>query len=84
MADAKNSVRDTLAEWLRRCPAKAMGSPRVSSNLTGVALLSPIQIQITFSSSNHPISSHSSLLLCLFESAFPYEPCQVWLANAKT
>ena len=27
---------DTLAEWLRRRPAKPMGSPRVGSNPTGV------------------------------------------------
>ena len=30
-------VRDTLAERLRRRPAKLMGSPRVGSNPTGVA-----------------------------------------------
>ncbi len=29
---------DTLAEWLRRRPAKPMGSPRVGSNPTGVGL----------------------------------------------
>jgi hypothetical protein len=29
---------DTLAEWLRRRPAKPMGSPRVGSNPTGVAV----------------------------------------------
>ena len=29
-------ARDTLAEWLRRRPAKPMGSPRVGSNPTGV------------------------------------------------
>ena len=29
---------DTLAEWLRRRPAKPMGSPCVGSNPTGVAL----------------------------------------------
>ena len=29
---------DTLAEWLRRRPAKPMGSPRVGLNPTGVAL----------------------------------------------
>ena len=29
---------DTLAEWLRRRPAKPMGSPRVGSNPTGVDL----------------------------------------------
>ena len=28
---------DTLAEWLRRRPAKPLGSARVSSNLTAVA-----------------------------------------------
>ena len=32
------SSMDTLAEWLRRWPAKPMGSPRVGSNPTGVAL----------------------------------------------
>ena len=32
---------DTLAEWLRRRPAKPMGSPRVGSNPTGVDLLPP-------------------------------------------
>ena len=30
--------KDTLAEWLRRRSAKPMGSPRVGSNLTGVAI----------------------------------------------
>ena len=36
---------DTLAEWLRRRPAKPMGSPRVGSNPTGVVFyfLSPPQ-----------------------------------------
>ena len=29
-------LEDTLAEWLRRGPAKPMGSPRVGSNPTGV------------------------------------------------
>ena len=29
---------DTLAEWLRRRPAKSMGFPRVGSNPTGVVL----------------------------------------------
>ena len=32
---------DTLAEWLRRRPAKPMGSPRVGSNPTGVAVGTP-------------------------------------------
>ena len=32
---------DTLAEWLRRRPAKPMGSPRVGSNPTGVETLAP-------------------------------------------
>ena len=35
------SAPDTLAEWLRRRPAKPMWSPRVGSNPTGVALSSP-------------------------------------------
>ncbi len=30
---------DTLAEWLRRRPAKPMGTPRVGSNPTGVAFV---------------------------------------------
>ena len=30
-------IMDTLAEWLRRRPAKPMGSPRVGSSPTGVA-----------------------------------------------
>ncbi len=34
-----NHSKDTLAEWLRRRPAKPMGSPRVGSNPTGVDLL---------------------------------------------
>jgi hypothetical protein len=34
---AQSSAKDTLAERLRRRPAKAMGSPRVGSNPTGVA-----------------------------------------------
>ena len=34
-----SSNNDTLAEWLRRRPAKPMGSPRVGSNPTGVAWL---------------------------------------------
>ena len=33
-----NHNMDTLAEWLRRRPAKPMGSPRVGSNPTGVDL----------------------------------------------
>ena len=32
---------DTLAEWLRRRPAKPMGSPRVGSNPTGVVFAAP-------------------------------------------
>ena len=33
-----NLSSDTLAEWLRRRPAKPMGSPRAGSNPAGVAL----------------------------------------------
>jgi hypothetical protein len=33
------SSDDTLAEWLRRRPAKPMGSPRVGSDPTGVVWL---------------------------------------------
>ncbi len=32
----RGGAKDTLAEWLRRRPAKPMGSPRVGSNPTGV------------------------------------------------
>ena len=32
---------DILAEWLRRRPAKPMGSPRVGSNPTGVVFSAP-------------------------------------------
>ena len=46
------SCKDTLAEWLRRRPAKPMGSPRVDSTPTGVDC------------SNHPQPTHVSHL-CL-------------------
>ena len=36
MTAGHNDAMDTLAEWLRRRPAKPMGSPRVGSNPTGV------------------------------------------------
>jgi hypothetical protein len=32
-------AQDTLAEWLRRRPAKPMGSPRAGSNPAGVDFL---------------------------------------------
>ncbi len=32
------ACNDTLTEWLRRLPAKPMGSPRAGSNHTGVAI----------------------------------------------
>ena len=35
---------DTLAEWLRRRPAKPMGSPRVGSNPTGVDLFKLVNL----------------------------------------
>ena len=35
---------DTLAEWLRRRPAKPMGSPRAGSNPAGVALLHVLNV----------------------------------------
>ena len=37
---------DTLAERLRRRPAKPMGSPRVGSNPTGVAFPSPTLVWV--------------------------------------
>ena len=37
MKCAEQKANDTLAEWLRRRPAKPMGSPCVGSNPTGVA-----------------------------------------------
>ena len=36
-----HEATDTLAEWLRRQPAKPMGSPRVGSNPTGVDFVPP-------------------------------------------
>ena len=36
-SDERTNAKDTLAERLRRRPAKPMGSPRVGSNPTGVA-----------------------------------------------
>jgi hypothetical protein len=33
---SKAPINDALAEWLRRVPAKYMGFPRESSNLSGV------------------------------------------------
>ena len=36
---AASATNDTLAEWLRRRPAKPMGFPRVGSNPTGVDCL---------------------------------------------
>jgi hypothetical protein len=35
----KAYINDALAEWLRRVPAKYMGFPRESSNLSGVVFL---------------------------------------------
>lgn len=37
-------AKDTLAEWLRRRPAKPMGSPRVGSNPTGVAFAQALPV----------------------------------------
>lgn len=37
--DQINQLTDTLAEWLRRWPAKPLGSARASSNLVGVGLI---------------------------------------------
>ena len=39
--------RDTLAEWLRRRPAKPVGSARVGSNPTGVVLLFYYALKVT-------------------------------------
>ena len=39
------SDMDTLAEWLRRRPAKPMGSPRVGSNPTGVDFCMRLSLQ---------------------------------------
>ena len=36
-----HEATDTLAEWLRRRPAKPMGSSRVGSNPTGVDFVPP-------------------------------------------
>lgn len=56
---------DTLAEWLRRRPAKPMGSARVGSNPTGVVFHFLSYFQATtnattttvFLSTNHYYSS---------------------------
>ena len=40
---------DTLAEWLRRRPAKPMGSPRVGSNPTGVDFVCAVSRFLAFS-----------------------------------
>ena len=37
-SSAASGCKDTLAEWLRRLTAKAMGSPRMGSNPSGVDL----------------------------------------------
>ena len=50
-----NLPKDTLAERLRRRPAKPMGSPRVGSNPTGVVLLVSSCTHLT----NHTINLHS-------------------------
>ena len=39
MIKCEGCQRDTLAEWLRRRPAKPVGSARVGSNPTGVVFL---------------------------------------------
>ena len=38
------ALKDTLAERLRRQPAKPMGSPRVGSNPTGVVFIIPAKV----------------------------------------
>jgi hypothetical protein len=41
------SSNDALAEWLRRVPAKYMGFPRESSNLSGVVPFLPAIFTVT-------------------------------------
>ena len=55
--------RDTLAERLRRRPAKPMGSPRVGSNPTGVVMC-PRCIRIVFGECGmfYSVKAHFSLL----------------------
>ena len=56
--DWRKAENDTLAEWLRRWPAKPMGFPRVSSNLTGVVFFI---FSISTQSSNNPLLRSSPL-----------------------
>jgi hypothetical protein len=51
MNNASPFLNDTLAERLRRRPAKPMGSPRVGSNPTGVVL--PAAPKASFMIVNH-------------------------------
>ena len=41
-------ITDALAEWLRRVPAKYMGFPRESSNLSGVDYFYKFDIESLF------------------------------------
>ena len=43
---ARSFAVDTLAEWLRRRPAKPVGSARVGSNPTGVDFFSDVRKKI--------------------------------------
>merc|ERR1739836_320145 len=49
-------AKDTLAERLRRRPAKPMGSPCVGSNPTGVVLVLPVLPRCGFSMCGHTTS----------------------------
>ena len=59
-----SSIKDTLAERLRRRPAKPMGSPRVGSNPTGVVFIFfaqlPCSRRLGFGWSSGPSSNISS------------------------
>ena len=45
----RSASEDTLAEWLRRWPAKPMGFPRESSNLSGVEFFFSLSLFAVFS-----------------------------------
>ena len=61
---------DTLAERLRRRPAKPMGSPRVGSNPTGVDFSKEKTSQPAVADGASRISPRGGLLLgCVFETS---------------
>ena len=72
-------LRDTLAEWLRRRPAKPMGSPRVGSNPTGVALFSKFLMYMRI----HALIIMISIFCARADlhAALSYSKCSVYLSR---